>query len=426
VSDTVLEFDGLWKKFRRGECYDSLRDLIPAVFKKTVTAKKREELIDSEFWALRDISFQLQRGEALGIIGPNGSGKSTTLKILSGILRPTRGTMMVKGRMSALIEVGAGFHQDLTGRENIYLNGTILGMKKADISKKLDEIIEFSGISDFIDTPVKRYSSGMYARLGFSIAAHVDPEVLLVDEVLSVGDMRFQEKCIKKMLSFKERGISIIFVSHNMEPVNLLCTRTVFLKKGELKMIGETRQVISEYINGTTDVAEVQNEKNVKNAIWGANLLDDRKQPCNIVAPQQSLVLEFKFLCEKALSECHFGFEVNRISDGLVICDYNMSFNYEGKEASGEMQGKIEFETNLLRGAYAIALSIYHYPSAKDIVYEKNIIYFSIEERLSYGGMAHLKPILQINRAEELTANFYVSTRGNEVKGQDAVAFIGQ
>jgi len=394
MSDTVLEFDGVWKKFRRGECYDSLRDLIPAIFKKTVTAKKREELIDTEFWALKDVSFQLKRGEALGIIGPNGSGKSTSLKILSGILRPTRGSMMVKGRMSALIEVGAGFHQDLTGRENIYLNGTILGMKRADISNRLDEIIEFSGISDFIDTPVKRYSSGMYARLGFSIAAHVDPEVLLVDEVLSVGDMWFQEKCIRKMLSFKERGISIIFVSHNMESVNLLCTKTVFLKKGMLKMIGETRQVISEYINGTMDSAEVQNEKN---AIWGAKLLDDRNQPCNIVGPQQILVLEFKFLCEKALSECQLGFIVSRISDGLIICDYNMTFNHEGNEVGGEMQRKIRFEANLLRGAYVITLHIFHYPTAKHITYAKNLIYFSVEERLSCSGTAHLNPILVLN-----------------------------
>jgi len=421
MSDTVLEFDGVWKKFRRGECYDSLRDLIPAIFKKRVTTKKREELIETEFWALKDVSFQLKRGEAIGIIGPNGSGKSTSLKILSGILRPTRGTMMVKGRMSALIEVGAGFHQDLTGRENIYLNGTILGMKKEDIEKKLDEIIEFSGISEFIDTPVKRYSSGMYARLGFSIAAHVDPEVLLVDEVLSVGDMWFQEKCIRKMLSFKERGISIIFVSHNMEPVNLLCTRTLLLKKGELKMIGETRQVISEYIHGNTDAAELKNEKN---AIWGAKLLDDRRQPCNIVSPQQCLSLEFKFLCEKALSECQLGFVVNRISDGLTICDYNMTFNYTENEANGEMQGKIRFETNLLREAYVITLHIYHYPSATHIAYAKNLIYFSVEERLSCNGTAHLNPILQIKRADELVAKIYVNTKGNWVEDKSDITLM--
>ena len=222
MSDIALELNGVWKKFRKGERHDSLRDLIPALFKKTLSPVQ-SSLKEEEFWALKDISLGVKRGEALGIIGPNGSGKSTTLKILSGIIRPTKGTIKVNGRLSALIEVGAGFHQDLTGRENIYLNGAILGMRKEEIDRKLDEIIAFSGISDFIDTPVKRYSSGMYARLGFSIAAHVDPEVLLVDEVLSVGDMSFQEKSINKMMSFKDSDASIIFVSHNLASVNLLC-----------------------------------------------------------------------------------------------------------------------------------------------------------------------------------------------------------
>lgn len=394
MSDTMLEFDGAWKKFAKGERHDSLRDLIPAILKNTFSGRTQDSLKKEEFWALKDLSFQVKRGEAFGIIGPNGSGKSTTLKTLSGILRLTKGVMKVKGRLSALIEVGAGFHPDLTGRENIYLNGTILGMKKAEIAGKLDEIVEFSGISQFIDTPVKRYSSGMYARLGFSIAAHVDPEVLLVDEVLSVGDMVFQEKCIKKMLSFKDKGTSIIYVSHSMDSVNLLCTRAALLMNGELKKIGPTREVINEYVSGNAEVApDLQNEKN---AVWGARLLNEKGEVCTIVKPEQHLTLEFKLLCEEPLADCVLGFVIFRVSDGLLLCDYNMPLNHDGAELNREMQGKIQFDANLLRGAYAFTLVLHHCPSARNLFYAKNIAYFSVEERFSRNGMVSLQPILQI------------------------------
>ena len=193
MSDVALRMEHVYKKFRKGEVYNSLRDLIPALTGKMFRQQSISKSDKREFWALQDISFEVKRGESLGIIGPNGAGKSTILKILSRIMRPTKGSMIVNGRLSALIEVSAGFHQDLTGRENIYLNGTILGMTKREIDSKIDQIIEFSGIEEFIDTPVKRYSSGMYARLGFSVAAHGDPDVLIVDEVLSVGDFVFQQ-----------------------------------------------------------------------------------------------------------------------------------------------------------------------------------------------------------------------------------------
>ncbi len=184
--------DGISKKFRKGELFDSLRDALPALAAKFLVRANGKAPTPREFWAVKDVSLAVARGEALWIIGHNGAGKSTVLKLLSGLLKPTKGTIEVNGSLSALIEVGAGFHPDLTGRENIYLNGAILGLSRTDVARKFDQIVEFSGIAEFLDTPVKRYSTGMYARLGFSVAAHVDPDILLVDEVLSVGDYLFQ------------------------------------------------------------------------------------------------------------------------------------------------------------------------------------------------------------------------------------------
>lgn len=240
--------DGVWKKFHRGEVHDSLRDLIPAVARRLMgRATKRSELGSDDFWALRDVSFEVKAGDALGIIGPNGAGKSTTLKILTGIMRPDRGSVRVQGRMRALIEVAAGFHPDLTGRENIFLNGAILGMSTGEVARKFDRIVAFSGIEPFIDTPVKRYSSGMMARLGFSVAAHMDPEVLLVDEILSVGDLAFQKKCYSHLLGLSAQGVAVVFVSHNMAAIARLCPRTMVLNEGGIGFIGPTDEAQQAY-----------------------------------------------------------------------------------------------------------------------------------------------------------------------------------
>jgi len=246
MNDTAVRFQNVWKKFRKGERFDSLRDLVPALVKR-LWARQPKGLGAQEFWALRDVSFELRRGDSLGIIGPNGSGKSTTLKLLSRILKPDSGTLQVNGRYGALIELGAGFHPDLTGRENIYLNGTILGMKRAEITRKFDEIVAFAELEEFLDTPVKRYSSGMYARLGFAVAAHVDPEVLIVDEVLSVGDYHFQEKCFAKMREFTRNGTTLIFVSHNLTAVGTLCKSALLLNRGIPVFQGDVQNAIKRY-----------------------------------------------------------------------------------------------------------------------------------------------------------------------------------
>jgi lipopolysaccharide transport system ATP-binding protein len=201
----------------------------------------------SEFWALRNVSFTVERGEALGIIGHNGAGKSTILKLLSSVTAPTLGEIVIHGRLAALIEIGSGFHQDLTGRENIYLNGSLLGMRRREIAAKLDSIVEFAGVERFIDTPVKHYSSGMYLRLGFSIAAHLDPEILLLDEVLAVGDASFQAKCLDRVTELKRAGTTIVFISHNLHAVGRLCERTLLLRSGEIVLDGPTHDVVAEY-----------------------------------------------------------------------------------------------------------------------------------------------------------------------------------
>jgi ABC-type polysaccharide/polyol phosphate transport system ATPase subunit len=248
MTDTAIRMDAVWKKFHRGERHDSLRDLVPAVARRLLRgAPPAGELGADDFWALRDVSFEVKRGDALGIIGHNGAGKSTLLKILTRLLRPTLGSYVTNGRIGALIEVTAGFHPDLTGRENIYLNGSIIGMKKADIARRFDAIVEFSGIGDFIDTPVKRYSSGMNARLGFSVAAHLEPEILIVDEVLSVGDYTFQGKCIRWMQNLLKSGTTVIFVSHNMDAVLSLCNSALLLEQGRVSAKGDLRKVVGEY-----------------------------------------------------------------------------------------------------------------------------------------------------------------------------------
>lgn len=271
MSDVALRMEGVYKRFRKGAQYDSLRDLIPAL---TGRMFKRTELRDDDskdFWALQDVSFDVKEGEAFGIVGHNGAGKSTILKVLSGIMRPTKGSLVVNGRLSAVLEVSAGFHPDLTGRENIFLNGTIFGMSRREIESKLDAIIEFSGLKDFIDTPVKRYSSGMFARLGFSVCTHVDPDILIVDEVLSVGDVMFQKKCFDRMLKVMQSGTTVLFVSHNLKAVSELCDRSLLLDHGRVLEVGETDSIIRRY----TEIAQTRSGSQKDLDAYVADILID-------------------------------------------------------------------------------------------------------------------------------------------------------
>src|SRR5271170_2569168 len=265
MSDAVITVENLSKRYlvghqvgRQGRSrYIALRDIIGRAMRnigrKTIDVVRGRQILPGdeieEFWALKNVSFEVKRGEVLGIIGRNGAGKSTLLKILSRITEPSEGRVVLRGRVSSLLEVGTGFHPELTGRENIYLNGAILGMMQREICRKFDEIVAFAEVEKFLDTPVKHYSSGMYVRLAFAVAAHLEPEILIVDEVLAVGDAEFQKKCLGKMQSVSEKdGRTVLFVSHNMQAVRQMCRRVIFLKQGRISYSGDPHTAISSYL----------------------------------------------------------------------------------------------------------------------------------------------------------------------------------
>ena len=258
MNDIVIQAKGIGKRYRIGgqQRYKALRDTLTDLATlpfKIFRPHSRPFADNPDFWALKDVNFEVRRGEVVGIIGRNGAGKSTLLKILSRITEPTEGRIELRGRVGSLLEVGTGFHPELTGRENIYLNGAILGMKRAEIRHKFDEIVEFSEISKFLDTPVKHYSSGMYMRLAFSVAAHLEPEILLVDEVLAVGDAEFQKKCLNKMGEVAHEGRTVLFVSHNMSAIQRLCSHGILLNQGQIEFNGPAHEAVSRYLHQADD-----------------------------------------------------------------------------------------------------------------------------------------------------------------------------
>ncbi len=246
MKDPVIVFDHVYKSY-------SLYHHITGGSKNLLfhLPSALNSIKNSRYEALKDISFEVYRGEALGIIGKNGAGKSTMLGLIAGVLKPSKGGVIVKGQIAPLLELSAGFHPELTGRENILLNGVILGLTRAEVLRKLDEIIEFSELGEFIDQPIRVYSSGMLARLGFSVVAHLDPDILLIDEILAVGDLEFQKKCIDKMIGFKKSGITMILVSHSMSDITRICDRTLWIENHSAKMIGKTEKVIIQYTKTT-------------------------------------------------------------------------------------------------------------------------------------------------------------------------------
>ncbi len=283
----IISIDNLGKKYyisRQKGGYIALRDVITNTFKNPFAYAKHKAkqlagtIIKDEFWALKNINLEIKQGEVVGIIGHNGAGKSTLLKILSQITPPTTGEARIRGRVGSLLEVGTGFHPELTGRENIFLNGAILGMAKKEMSKKFDEIVHFAGVEKFLDTPVKYFSSGMYVRLAFSVAAHLEPDILIVDEVLAVGDAAFQKKCLGKMDEItRKEGRTILFVSHNMQAIKSLCGKAVLLERGKVVLTGNTNEVVSRYLDILSDSVvndPIAERKRISKATLRAKLID--------------------------------------------------------------------------------------------------------------------------------------------------------
>jgi lipopolysaccharide transport system ATP-binding protein len=376
MSDVTLSVQNLSKSFRiahqRGGLrgYRTLHDELVTLPRRLINRLRGNGRSTSEtFWALKNVSFDVKRGEVLGIIGSNGAGKSTLLKILNRITEPTIGGVDIYGRVGALLEVGTGFHPELTGRENIFLNGAILGMTRAEIKRKFDEIVAFAEVERFLDTPVKRYSSGMYVRLAFAVAAHLDPEILLIDEVLAVGDAEFQKKCLAKMEDVAaNEGRTVIFVSHNMDAVCHLCSRCILLRQGEVAKSGDAAEVVATYLGGEQDQAPVIDFPPVDSeaSFQFAGLHNPKGQATTSFSTSEPVLLKCSFKVRRQIEGLQFSFAVlNFKHERLFYSTVSMGDPPISVETPGEhhlaalIPGRL-----LLPGRYSITLAL-HTPKTK-------------------------------------------------------------
>jgi lipopolysaccharide transport system ATP-binding protein len=330
MSDTIIRVENLSKKYILGhqeEGYKTFRGAIAGAGKSLVNtfnprAKKEAKSSKDEFWALNDVSFEIKQGDRVGFIGRNGAGKSTLLKVLSRITEPTSGSIRIKGRVASLLEVGTGFHPELTGRENIFLNGAILGMGKVEIQRKFDEIVAFAEVEKFLDTPVKRYSSGMYVRLAFAVAAHLEPEILIVDEVLAVGDATFQKKCLGKMEDVGKEGRTVLFVSHNMQAIRRLCSKAVYLERGVTKKVQSVEDAIQRY-SAQSSMSEFDVDLDSMRRINGigekARLLHLRLAPGASFAYGEPLELVFTIHCVREIPDLAIGIGFETLDGNRIM-----------------------------------------------------------------------------------------------------------
>jgi lipopolysaccharide transport system ATP-binding protein len=375
MSEIALSVQNLSKSFRiahqRGlPGYKTLHDELTTLPRRLVQRLRGNGRSTSEtFWALKNVSFDVKRGEVLGIIGSNGAGKSTLLKILNRITEPSIGGVDIYGRVGALLEVGTGFHPELTGRENIFLNGAILGMTRTEIKRKFDEIVDFAEVEKFLDTPVKRYSSGMYVRLAFAVAAHLDPEILLIDEVLAVGDAEFQKKCLAKMEDVAaNEGRTVIFVSHNMDGVCHLCSRCILLRNGEIAMAGKTADVVAAYLGSEQDqapeidFAPIDSEANFK----FAGLYNPKGQATTFFSVGEPILLKCSFKVRRQIEGLQLSFAVlNFKHERLFYSTISMADPPISVEAAGEHNISARIPGRLLLpGRYSVILAL-HTPKTK-------------------------------------------------------------
>jgi lipopolysaccharide transport system ATP-binding protein len=356
------------KCYRLGETrHTMLREALVGALRRLVNGKKKQPK-QSVLWALNNVSFEVERGEVIGLIGRNGAGKSTLLKVLSRITYPNSGRINVNGRVGSLLEVGTGFHDELTGRENIFLNGSILGMKRREIGAALDKIVEFADIGDFLDTPIKRYSSGMRMRLGFSVAAHLSTDVLFVDEVLAVGDAPFQKKCLGAMRDLSDGGRTVVFVSHNLAAVENLCNRTIWIANGKIVQDGNTREVIRAYLNSfessemqTVDLAAVRERKGTGHVRFlKMEFLNEEGEGERVVRSGGALRMRFQFECYRDIPNLHFGLRLYSTL-GVLVSEIHTDFTNQAIDLARKGKASIELEIdslNLMPGTYYAALLV--------------------------------------------------------------------
>lgn len=359
----------------------SLRDVVSETFEQLFNKKKQETATDrkEEFWALKDVSFSIDRGDRIGIVGHNGAGKSTLLKILSRITDPTTGQVSIDGRVASLLEVGTGFHPELTGRENIFLNGAILGMHKSEIKQSFDAIVDFAGVEKFLDTPVKRYSSGMYVRLGFAIAAHLEPEIMIIDEVLAVGDAEFQKKCLGKMRDVSESGRTLLFVSHNLTAIQALCNKSFYFEKGKLLDQGETSRIVTTYLSRVSQKKLEREWEDIDSApgndeirVKSFKLLPDYQDDLMHIDVRTSMDIQFEFW--NMVEEAQLNLSLHLYSY-TGECIFNVGTASQSF-ARGLVTGTLEIPGHFLNdGSYMISIMV---------VKDTSSVIYNMEEALTF------------------------------------------
>lgn len=385
-----IEVNALSKRYTLGERENTgqLREQLVKWFTGGRRSKKPNIL-----WALRDLSFSVPEGQVVGIMGRNGAGKSTLLKILSRITHPTSGSIRVSGRVASLLEVGTGFHEELTGRENVYLNGSILGMKRREIDRHFDAIVEFSGLAQFVDTPIKRFSSGMRLRLGFAVAAHLDPDVLIVDEVLAVGDAAFQKKCIAAMADLRSGGRTVLFVSHNMAAVENLCSRGIWIDQGQLRMDGSSKEVIKAYLTSYAGEGADAQELEIEGRVGSGEIrfreiefLSPEGIRSPVVQSGDSVTLRLHFFAEEEILHPNFSVRIYTAMGTLITETSNRLHGYVIRSIpAGEGHIDLDFSgLNLLPARYMIMLGISGGPD--DVVMDGDVrAYLDVEPSGAYG-----------------------------------------
>jgi lipopolysaccharide transport system ATP-binding protein len=403
MSDLAIRVEGLGKRYRIGQrgSYKALRDVLAQAplapyrwLRSKFGSRNGKYQDDGYIWALRDVSFEVIQGEVIGIIGRNGAGKSTLLKILSRITKPTKGYAEIYGRVGSLLEVGTGFHPELTGRENIYLNGAILGMNRNEIKRQFDKIVDFAEIEQFLDTPVKRYSSGMYVRLAFAVAAHLEPEILLVDEVLSVGDAEFQKKCLGKMNDVSKEGRTILFVSHNMSAINRLCNKAILIDNGKLCFSGVAEDVIARYLvsraNASGKISWKNGAANVgvgEFKVFEVSISDSEGKIVSSLSVCKSFSIKIKFRILHPLPSCRVGFWLSTVDGIIVLETYDSDIEkYSGPRRKGEYIMTCEVPANLLNpGRYLVSINA-GIPNIRNLAFLEGVLRLNIEDTGAVGS----------------------------------------